>query len=71
MQVMVAAPGADAERAPLFKSTPGQTNVQPSWRALIVAVRVQESNNDKRTTNVIEQIVSRGWGQKIREARNC
>ena len=61
MQVIIAKSGADAKRASLLRPTPGRTNVQPSWRALIVAARVEESNN-KETTKAIHQIMLRGVG---------
>ena len=50
------------ESATRFKSTLGQTNVQPSWRASIVPSWAQESNDKKGTTKSIEQIMSRGAG---------
>ena len=58
----VATPGADAERALTLRSAPGQTKVQPSGRALIVAAPAEESSDKKGMIKAMEKIMPRRGG---------
>jgi hypothetical protein len=68
---MFATPGADTERVPPLRSALGQTNVQPSWRALIAAAQVVESNDKKGTTKAVEKIMLRGVRVEDSRGESC